>query len=714
MKRTLEGDEVPVLSPVIAADSVADSAVLGSPVSAEFISTTNNNNSILNDSAVASVADDKSNYQLEHEEPLAKKSKVEPEVIPIHESIELHESIESQESHESIEAVESHESPDPLPLSTEQLVEPSMPLPIPVHSAPVHVHSPPDSLLESSHEAHHHSTAPQTTTASSASANFPHPSASHQHATHISTQLDLAQLKYCNQIIGKVRRLKDAPPFLVPVDPIRLGIPTYFDVVKRPMDLSTIQKKMETHQYKTAHGFIDDCTLMFDNCYLFNGRDSIVGLMAQRLQVYIQQQLLKMPTTTEKKRPNPQQHALHHTPAHVERPKRDVQPPPRVGLESISSPNRKPMSRQAISDLRHALITTKELFKPKYFSFNFPFLEPVDHVKLQIPNYPLIIRNPMDFGTILKKLEAQVYANGAEYEADARLVFRNCYTFNAEGSEVHEMGRRLEQVFELKWRERPFLPVDKHAPAKRGSFSGSAGGSIPAADSDDSSSSEEEEQDFNKVQENLLKLMQEVTKLAAHKGNKEKKKHKKAKLHAMQQQLLAAQSTLPPSASAAVANYHSSVNASKKKKKSSSSSARRPGNHGAQPVIKEITYNQKKELSEKIEMLAPEKLERVFEIIRSGMPNIDSAAAEGQDEIELDIDALDKVILSKLYHFVVNAAAAASATSSKSANNHSRPMASAASGHAQAPPPKSMTQAVSQDSSDSGSSSGSDSDSGSD
>ncbi|TPX72514.1 hypothetical protein CcCBS67573_g05814 [Chytriomyces confervae] len=679
MKRTLDGEEV--LSPVVAGENVSESVTLGSPVSAEFISNIKSGH----DSA---AADDKSAYLHDHEGHLSKKTKFVPETS-------------------TLESIESLESPD-RPTSNEQLIEPSMPLPIPVHSTPVHVHSPPDSLIESSHE----SVSPQPT-ASSASATAPHSSVNH-HATHTPTQLDLAQLKYCNQIIGKVRRLKDAPPFLAPVDPIRLGIPTYFDVVKRPMDLSTIQKKMEAHQYKSAHGFIDDCTLMFDNCYLFNGRESLIGAMAQRLQGYIQQQLLKMPTSIEKKRPNPQQAPIHHGLAQAERPKRDVQPPPRVGLES-SSPNRKPMSRQAVSDLRHAVITTRELFKAKYYAFSFPFLEPVDHVKLQIPTYPHIIRNPMDFGTIQKKLDSQAYANGAEFEADARLVFRNCYTFNADGSEVNRMGRQLEQVFELKWRERPFLPVDKNVPVKRGSFSGSAmGGSAGAADSDSgsSSSSEEEGKEFGKVQENLLKLMEEVTKLAAHKGNKDKKKHKKAKLHAMQQQLLAAQSALPPSASAAVASYHSSITASKKKKKSSSSAARRSGVHGAQPVVKEITYNQKKELSEKIEMLAPEKLERVFEIIRSGMPNIDTAA-EGQDEIELDIDALDKVTLSKLYHFVVNAAAAASATSSKSGGNHSRPAASAGPGGHLQGPPKSMTQAVSQDSSDSGSSSGSDSDSGS-
>ncbi|KAJ3020709.1 UNVERIFIED_CONTAM: hypothetical protein HDU68_010001 [Siphonaria sp. JEL0065] len=251
----------------------------------------------------------------------------------------------------------------------------------------------------------------------------------------------------------------------------------------------------------------------------------------------------------------------------------------------------------------------------------------------------------MDFGTILKKLDGNLYTSGHEFESDSKLVFKNCYTFNTPGSEVYEMGRKLEQVFDLKWRERPVVgPSSKK--------SGLAGG---ADDSDESSS--EEEQDLNKMQENLLKLMQEVTKLAAHKGSKKKEKHKKHKMHALlQQQALVASMA---GAAAASSSSISSSAPSKKKKKSSSSSHSRPKAPAAASV-REITYQQKKELSEKIEDLSPDKLEGVYQIIRSGLPSLDTQAA-GQEEIELDIDSLDRVTLSRLYHFVINAARPTSA-----------------------------------------------------
>ncbi|KAJ3021774.1 UNVERIFIED_CONTAM: hypothetical protein HDU68_009459 [Siphonaria sp. JEL0065] len=507
-----------------------------------------------------------------------------------------------------------------------------------------------------------------------------------QQIQYESTPLDKFQLKFCNRILGRAKRLKDAFMFLQPVDPIKLGIPTYFHFIKRPMDLSTIQKKLDQSVYKTAHDFIDDVTLMFDNCYTFNGRESAVGLIAQNFQRYFVQQLEKMPAQleVEKKRPSysgaaatahPYAAHSHHIPAPIERPKREVQPPPRDNL----SPARRPVSKQALAELKVAGTLVRDLMKQKYYAFSYPFLTPVDYIKLNIPTYPLIIKHPMDFGTILKKLDGNLYTSGHEFESDAKLVFKNCYTFNAPGSEVYEMGRKLEQVFDLKWRERPAV-----APSSR--KSGLAGG---ADDSDESSS--EEEQDLNKMQENLLKLMQEVTKLAAHKGSKKKEKHKKHKMHALLQQ----QALVASMAGAAAASSSSiSSSAPSKKKKSSSNSHSRPRAPAAAP-IREITYQQKKELSEKIEDLSPDKLEGVYQIIRSGLPSLDTQAA-GQEEIELDIDSLDRVTLSRLYHFVINAARPTSAPPAQ---------------------PKSLSHTVATNgasSSDSDDSSGSDSDSGSD
>lgn len=65
-------------------------------------------------------------------------------------------------------------------------------------------------------------------------------------------------------------------PFRTPVDPTILGIPDYFDYVKKPMDLSLIKKKLETGQYSDPWQYVDDVWLMFDNAWLYNRKTSRV------------------------------------------------------------------------------------------------------------------------------------------------------------------------------------------------------------------------------------------------------------------------------------------------------------------------------------------------------------------------------------------------------------------------------------------------------
>ena len=44
----------------------------------------------------------------------------------------------------------------------------------------------------------------------------------------------------------------------------------YFTIVKRPMDMGTIKKKLEQNVYHSAKECVEDFKLMFSNCYLYN------------------------------------------------------------------------------------------------------------------------------------------------------------------------------------------------------------------------------------------------------------------------------------------------------------------------------------------------------------------------------------------------------------------------------------------------------------
>ena len=68
----------------------------------------------------------------------------------------------------------------------------------------------------------------------------------------------------------------EAIPFRVPVDPKQLNIPDYFEIIKKPMDMSAIKNKLETGGYTDPWDFVDDVWLMFENAWIYNRKTSRV------------------------------------------------------------------------------------------------------------------------------------------------------------------------------------------------------------------------------------------------------------------------------------------------------------------------------------------------------------------------------------------------------------------------------------------------------
>merc|ERR1711865_1049759 len=79
-----------------------------------------------------------------------------------------------------------------------------------------------------------------------------------------------------------------------------------------------------------------------------------------------------------------------------------------------------------------------------------PFNTPVDYIKLGIPDYPKIIAQPMDFGTVEAKLNSGVYETVDDWVVDVRTVFGNAKTFNPADHIVHKMAKLLETNFDKR------------------------------------------------------------------------------------------------------------------------------------------------------------------------------------------------------------------------------------------------------------------------
>lgn len=82
--------------------------------------------------------------------------------------------------------------------------------------------------------------------------------------------------------------------FSSPVDPVALGIPNYFKIIRRPMDLGTIKKKLDLGIYKNIHQFAADVRLTFTNAKTYNSEEQDVYNLAKDMLADFNAELRKL------------------------------------------------------------------------------------------------------------------------------------------------------------------------------------------------------------------------------------------------------------------------------------------------------------------------------------------------------------------------------------------------------------------------------------
>ncbi|GIY18654.1 bromodomain-containing protein 2, partial [Caerostris darwini] len=457
-------------------------------------------------------------------------------------------------------------------------------------------------------------------------------------------------------VLKSIVRHNFAWPFQTPVDTIKLALPDYHSIIKHPMDLNTIKKRLENFYYYDLKECIKDFQIMFYNCYRYNKPGEDVVLMCHKIEeIFVQKMadcpkeeieipipmkssnakgkgkkgkgagrpkvgknslpnskmpspvpnaikncvsvnsspLVTIPPTTRPSAPysitgstntttalstssssiNPptlrhssysstENHQISHpkTSASVVENTKPVTRSPDIIVTSAPSkakkgvkrkadtttptktyeqvdktpklsssarresgrpikkpskdlpeapvivePNNSKLKKNKLSEqMKYCHMLTKDLFAKKHAGYAWPFYKPVDVKRLQLPDYHDIIKTPMDLGTVKANLENGVYKTPAEFAADVRLIFTNCYKYNPPGHEVVGMARQLQDVFEMAYAKMPDEPMEvvpapqiKAQPRSRSSSSDSSGSS--------SSDSEEEK----KIRQLKLEQLQE-------------------------------------------------------------------------------------------------------------------------------------------------------------------------------------------------------------
>uniref|UniRef100_A0A3P9JXH2 Bromodomain adjacent to zinc finger domain protein 1A n=1 Tax=Oryzias latipes TaxID=8090 RepID=A0A3P9JXH2_ORYLA len=97
------------------------------------------------------------------------------------------------------------------------------------------------------------------------------------------------ELSACEQLTVELVRHEDSWPFMKLVS--KTQVPDYYDIIKKPIALSTIREKVNNCQYQSTGEFICDVELMFSNCLQYNPRHTNEAKAGVRLQQFFHSQL---------------------------------------------------------------------------------------------------------------------------------------------------------------------------------------------------------------------------------------------------------------------------------------------------------------------------------------------------------------------------------------------------------------------------------------
>ncbi|CAK1547222.1 unnamed protein product [Leptosia nina] len=92
-----------------------------------------------------------------------------------------------------------------------------------------------------------------------------------------------------NLLTTKLKVMPEAWPFLKPVN--KKQVKDYYNVIKKPIDMETIGKKIQAHKYHSREEFLRDIQLLVDNCRAYNGPNSQFTRQAEAVLKVTQESL---------------------------------------------------------------------------------------------------------------------------------------------------------------------------------------------------------------------------------------------------------------------------------------------------------------------------------------------------------------------------------------------------------------------------------------
>ncbi|KAI7901745.1 uncharacterized protein BX663DRAFT_513906 [Cokeromyces recurvatus] len=91
------------------------------------------------------------------------------------------------------------------------------------------------------------------------------------------------------KLVEEMQNYTHAWPFLEPVNIEEVA--DYYDIIKDPMDLATLEENVKADAYLTIEDFINDTQKIFDNCRIYNSEDTEYAKCGAKLERFFNEKL---------------------------------------------------------------------------------------------------------------------------------------------------------------------------------------------------------------------------------------------------------------------------------------------------------------------------------------------------------------------------------------------------------------------------------------
>ncbi|KAG8986674.1 hypothetical protein FRB95_006613 [Tulasnella sp. JGI-2019a] len=255
-----------------------------------------------------------------------------------------------------------------------------------------------------------------------------------------------------------VKNAKDSKGRLMATDFLKLPskklYPDYYMIIKSPTSLEEIKTRLENGTYTSVRAVKADFDTMFTNAKLYNMPESGIWLDAETLHTLVSHEYTALTGEVAPKPPIPESSIS------------DAEDGPEAGSSKVSGKPRPPTLHNVLKPRLKKLQNVKDK-SGRLLCGAFMTMPS----KKDYPTYTKIIKKPMTFDIIEKKLQRKEYDSAQGFANDVELIFSNAYTFNEENSYVWTDAKVLQESFRTLMSDlpAPFIytsPSESSAPTK--------------------------------------------------------------------------------------------------------------------------------------------------------------------------------------------------------------------------------------------------------